>query len=141
MNKIFLLLVTVFAVGLTTSIAQTCSHSAKKGCCKASSTASANSDDAYMTAATSAAAKDASIEKRPCAEEGKFCFFRNTKDATGSTVSTMVVYDQSTAQFVNAKGSCETKKACCAGKKACCAKGAKTCSKDKEVKSDEKINN
>ncbi|MFN8332356.1 MAG: hypothetical protein U0T81_14260 [Saprospiraceae bacterium] len=117
MNKIFLLLVTVFAVGLTTSIAQTCSHSAKKGCCKASSTASASSDDAYMTAATSAAAKDASIEKRPCAEEGKFCFFRNTKDATGSTVSTMVVYDQSTAQFVNAKGSCETKKLVALAKK------------------------
>lgn len=142
MNKLAFLLLLCFTIGFGTIEAQTCSHSAKKSCCKASGTASVQNDDAYLAMATAAASKDATIEKRACAESGKFCFYKNTTDANGKTVSNQVIYDQASATFVNAPGQCASaQKACCSGKKACCAKGAKTCSKDKEIKSEEKINN
>lgn len=141
MNKLAFLLFLCFTVVIGTTYAQTCSHGAKKACCKAGGTAAVQNDDAYLATATAAAAKDATIEKRACAESGKFCFYKNSTDANGKTVSNQVIYDQATATFINAPGQCSSQKASCAGKKACCAKGSKTCSKDKEVKSEEKINN
>ncbi|MEP7195690.1 MAG: hypothetical protein ABI851_04175 [Saprospiraceae bacterium] len=139
-NLIFVLTLSC-AFSIVSLNAQTCSH-AKKGT-QASCTAGSG-DQAYITAASEAATKDASIEKRSCKESGKVCFFKNTKDDQGKTVSSEVMYDQGTASFVSAVSSTDagSKKACCAGsKKACCAKGAKSCSKDKEVKSENKIMN
>lgn len=134
----FLLLGSVLSIG--TISAQACSHGAKKSCSK-SAEASASADPAYVMAASEAATKDASIEKRTCEKSGKVCFYRNSTDANGNSVATEVLFDQGTATFVNAVPATEGKKACCASKKACCAKGAKSCSKDKEVKSETKIMN
>ncbi|NOT37202.1 MAG: hypothetical protein HOP11_07470 [Saprospiraceae bacterium] len=133
----FVLLGSVLSIG---TISAQCSHGAKKSCSK-SAEASASTDPAYVMAASEAATKDASIEKRVCEKSGKVCFYKNTQDATGSTVSTEVTFDQATATFVNATPATESKKACCSSKKACCAKGAKSCSKEKEVKTENKIMN
>ncbi len=133
---LFVLLSCTFTVG--TLSAQACCKG-KKTCSKTAE-ASASTDQAYVVAASDAASKDATIEKRVCEKSGKVCFYRNSKDANGASASTEVMYDQATATFVNLAATGENAKACSSGKKACC-KGAKSCSKDKEVKSENKIMN
>ncbi|MEO6189072.1 MAG: hypothetical protein ABIO44_00620 [Saprospiraceae bacterium] len=135
MKKIAILLITFLTIGLTNNFAQTETRDANVA------TSTNITTDAYLSAATTAASKDASIEKRTCKGSDKVCFFKTSKDDSGKMVSSEVKYDEATATFVSSKTSCSTTKSCCAGKKACCAKGAKTCSKDKNVQSDKKINN
>lgn len=134
---LLVLLSCTFTVG--TLSAQACCKG-KKACSKSTASSSTEVDQAYVMAASDAAAKDASIEKRVCEHSGKVSFFKNSKDANGATASTEVTFDQATATFVNMAPSNENAKSCSSGKKACC-KSAKSCSKDKEVKSENKIMN
>ncbi|MCC6816858.1 MAG: hypothetical protein IT267_10640 [Saprospiraceae bacterium] len=127
----FILLGSFLTIG--TLSAQCCKGGAKKSCSKSSQASNLKADEAYVLAASDAAAKDASIEKRVCEKSGKVSFFRNTTDASGATASTEVMFDQGTATFVNSSST--------SGKKSCCSKGSKSCSKDKEAKSENKIMN
>lgn len=139
MKQLLLLVLLSCTFSMGTLSAQACCKG-KKACSKSTASATTEVDQAYVMAASEAASKDASIEKRVCEHSGKVCFFKNSKDANGATASTEVTFDQATSTFVNMAPSSANSKSCCSAKKSCC-KSAKSCSKDKEVKSENKIMN
>ncbi len=137
--------------------AQSCSKSAKKGCCKAKAAAAAKADastdtavaSAYMEAAEMAAEADESIMKRVCAKSGSVGFYKkNVCSKSGKISYDEVNYDADQKTFVNVSPS-EVQSAMMEGevinvseeapvsKKACAGKSAKSCAKKCAKKAEE----
>ncbi len=129
--KNLILFAALFFVGGMVEMNAQCSHAKAASSCTSKSAS-------VSEAALKAAEMDPSIEKKVCEKSGKVSFYRNTKDESGASVSTQVMYDEGKATFVNYSADANqapaagSAKACCSGKaaKACCSskKGAKSCS-------------